>query len=283
MKILTLGAFGAGLLYGAAAVAGSLPAPINDGDFHQFPAELIELGRDLFFDPILSGNKNIACATCHHSSLGTSGAMSQLVGEGGVRLGVSRRVDMGNAPKARIPRNAPALFNMGAKEYTMMFHDGRTVKDRTLERPVVSALAAQNILPILSPDEMSGHAGENDVADAVSEERIMGEGGAWDILAKRVDSIAEYRKRFEALDTSDIHITHIGTARSAFIGSEFRATDSLFDRYLRGEDAMPEVELAGMDLFYGKARCSTCDAGAFQTVHSFHAIGLPQIGPGKDD
>ena len=283
MKILTLGAFGAGLLYGAAAVAGSLPAPINDDDFHQFPAELIELGRDLFFDPILSGNKNIACATCHHSSLGTSGAMSQLVGEGGVRLGVSRRVDMGNAPKARIPRNAPALFNMGAKEYTMMFHDGRTVKDRTLERPVVSALAAQNILPILSPDEMSGHAGENDVADAVSEERIMGEGGAWDILAKRVDSIAEYRKRFEALDTSDIHITHIGTARSAFIGSEFRATDSLFDRYLRGEDAMPEVELAGMDLFYGKARCSTCDAGAFQTVHSFHAIGLPQIGPGKDD
>ncbi len=283
MKILTLGAFGAGLLYGAAAVAGSLPAPINDDDFHQFPAELIELGRDLFFDPILSGNKNIACATCHHSSLGTSGAMSQLVGEGGVRLGVSRRVDMGNAPKARIPRNAPALFNMGAKEYTMMFHDGRTVKDRTLERPVVSALAAQNILPILSPDEMSGHAGENDVADAVSEERIMGEGGAWDILAKRVDSIAEYRKRFEALDTSDIHITHIGTARSAFIGSEFRATDSPFDRYLRGEDAMSEVELAGMDLFYGKARCSTCDAGAFQTVHSFHAIGLPQIGPGKDD
>ena len=65
MKVLTLGAFGAGLLYGAAAVAGSLPAPINDGDFHQFPAELIELGRDLFFDPILSGNKNIACATYH--------------------------------------------------------------------------------------------------------------------------------------------------------------------------------------------------------------------------
>ncbi len=115
MKVLTLGAFGAGLLYGAAAVAGSLPAPINDGDFHQFPAELIELGRDLFFDPILSGNKNIACATCHHSSLGTSGAMSLSVGEGGVGLGVSRRVDMGNAPKARIPRNAPALFNKGAR------------------------------------------------------------------------------------------------------------------------------------------------------------------------
>ncbi|WP_298863004.1 cytochrome c peroxidase [uncultured Sulfitobacter sp.] len=295
MKSFKLGVFGASLLYSAAAVAGPLPAPIEDADFHQFPPELVELGRDLFFDPILSGNKNIACATCHHPSLGTSDAMSLSVGEGGVGLGESRRVDMGNAPKARIPRNAPALFNLGAKEYTVMFHDGRTAKDRhamfgirmpegrTLERPVVSALAAQNILPILSPDEMSGHPGENDVADAVAAERIMGDGGAWDLLAQRIDSITEYQQRFDALGTSEIHITDIGTALSAFIGSEFRATDSPFDRYLRGEDGMSEEQLAGMDLFYGKARCSTCHSGAFQTDHNFHAIGLPQIGPGKDD
>ena len=254
MKILMLGAFGAGLMYGTTAIAGAIPSAATDGDFHQFPAELVELGRDLFFDPILSGNKNIACATCHHPSLGTSDGMSLSVGEGGVGLGESRRVDMGNAPKARIPRNAPALFNLRAKEYTVMFHDGRTSKDRhamfgirmpegrTLEHPVVSALAAQNILPILSPDEMSGHPGENDVADAVAADRILGDGGAWDILTTRVDSIPEYRQRFDALGTSDIHITDIG-----------------------------------------KARCSTCHSGTFQTDHSFHAIGLPQIRPGKDD
>ena len=46
---------------------------------------------------------------------------------------------------------------------------------------------------------------------------------------------------------------------------------------------MTEEQLAGMDLFYGKARCSTCHSGTFQTDHNFHAIGLPQIGPGKDD
>ena len=296
MKSFKRCVIGAGLLVSTAASAGPLPAPATDDDFHRFPAELIELGRDLFFDPILSGNKNIACATCHHPTLGTSDAMSLSVGEGGVGLGESRRVDMGNAPKARIPRNAPALFNLGAKEFSVMFHDGRTAKDRnamfgirmpegrTLERPVISALAAQNILPILSPDEMAGQTGENEVADAVAAERIMGDGGAWDILSKRVDSIPEYRKRFEALGSTDIHITDIGTALSAFIGSEFRATESPFDRYLRGEDAaMSEVELAGMDLFYGKARCSTCHTGAFQTDHNFHAIGLPQIGPGKDD
>jgi len=41
--------------------------------------------------------------------------------------------------------------------------------------------------------------------------------------------------------------------------------------------------MAGMDLFYGKARCSTCHTGTFQTDHNFHAIGLPQFGPGKMD
>lgn len=46
---------------------------------------------------------------------------------------------------------------------------------------------------------------------------------------------------------------------------------------------MTAEQLAGMDLFYGKACCSTCHSGAFQTDHNFHAIGMPQVGPGKDD
>ncbi len=294
MKKLTLGTLCAGLLSSVAAIAGPLPQPVNDADFHTFPAELVLLGRDLFFDPILSGNKNIACATCHHPTLGTSDAMSLSFGEGGIGLGEDRQVDTKNAPKARIPRNAPALFNLGAREFSVMFHDGRTAKDRhamfgirmpdgrTLERPMPSALAAQNILPILSPDEMAGHPGENPIADAVAEERILGPNGAWDLLAKRVDGISEYRNRFAALGTTKVHITDIGTALSAFIGSEFRATDSPFDRFLNGEQSMSAAQLDGMDIFYGKGRCSTCHTGAFQTDHDFHAIGLPQLGPGKD-
>lgn len=294
-RAVSAGLLSASALCGGAAIAGPLPAPASDSDFHQFPPEMVELGRDLFFDPILSGNQNIACATCHHPSLGTSDAMSLSIGEGGVGLGAERRVDAANLPKDRIPRNAPALFNLGAKEFSVMFHDGRTARDRhamfgirmpegrTLERPMPSALAAQNILPILSPAEMSGHPGENEVADAVADERIMGADGAWAILAGRVDSIPEYRARFAALGAQDIHINDIGTALSAFIGAEFRATDSPFDNYLRGEDAMTDAQLDGMDLFYGKARCSTCHSGTFQTDHNFHAIGMPQLGPGKDD
>ncbi|MEQ6247931.1 cytochrome c peroxidase [Sulfitobacter sp. HNIBRBA3233] len=279
---------------GGSAFAGPMPSVVDDEDFHQFPPALVELGRDLFFDPILSGNKNIACATCHHPTLGTSDGVSLSIGEGGTGLGTARHPEAENAPKARIPRNAPALFNLGAKEFNVLFHDGRVARDRhamfgirmpegrTLERPVVSPLAAQATLPILSPDEMSGHPGENEVADAVAADRIHGPDGAWAILTGRVAGIPEYRTRFADIGMGDLHITDIGTALAAFIGAEFRATDSPFDRYLAGEDSMSDAQLEGMDLFYGKARCATCHSGPFQTGHMFYAIGLPQLGPGKN-
>ena len=38
-----------------------------------------------------------------------------------------------------------------------------------------------------------------------------------------------------------------------------------------------------MDLFYGKAACVSCHSGSFQTDQEFHAVAIPQIGPGKGD
>ena len=36
-----------------------------------------------------------------------------------------------------------------------------------------------------------------------------------------------------------------------------------------------------MDLFYGKANCSTCHSGPLMTDQQFHALGLPPFGPGR--
>ena len=73
----------------------------------------VRLGRDLFYDPILSGNRNISCATCHHPRFGTGDGLSLGLGEGAVGLGPDRHVTETNLPEQRIPRNAPALFNLG--------------------------------------------------------------------------------------------------------------------------------------------------------------------------
>ncbi len=66
----------------------------------------------------------------------------------------------------------------------------------------------------------------------------------------------------------------------------WRADNSPFDRYLRGDSsAMSPAQLRGMRVFYSSRRgnCARCHSGPFQTDHSFRAIGMPQIGPGKGD
>ncbi|MEP0990968.1 MAG: cytochrome c peroxidase, partial [Tateyamaria sp.] len=145
-----------------------------------------------------------------------------------------------------------------------------------------SALSAQSMFPVLSPDEMAGHYAENDVAQAVRQGLLTGEGGAWDILSKRVEVIPEYRTRFDAvIGTETIAFTDISDALAAFLDFEWRGVASPFDLYLRNGTEMEPAAMRGMDLFYGKADCAACHSGRFQTDHDFHAIAMPQIGPGK--
>ena len=276
--------------------AAETPNPVTHSGFPSDPMSTILLGRDLFYDPILSGNRNIACATCHHAILGSGDGVALAVGEGGAGLGPARHGQADYAARAHVPRNAPALFNLGAAEFTILFHDGRVARDpaarmgfampagATLERPLPSTLAAQALMPVTSPEEMAGAPGENDIADLIEQGRIRGQNGAWQHLTERVEAIPSYRRRFDAVIGPDepLHITDIASAIAAFIAHEFRATDSAFDAYLAGRHhALTPPQKRGMELFYGKAQCVTCHSGPFQTDHGFHAIGMPQIGPGK--
>ncbi len=282
--------------------------PVQDSDFlgdAQFRAEQVELGRLLFFDKILSGNRNISCATCHHPAHATSDGLSLPIGEGGVGLGPQRRVpDPAHAVSGRVPRNAQDLFFVGDKTRTSLFHDGRVELDPNQSYPsgfwtpareqlpegLQSALAAQALFPLLSPIEMAGQKGENPVATASALGKLAGPDGAWRLLVQRLRDIPEYVTRFRAAypgvrSAADVDITHVGNAIAAFETVSFRPDGSPFDEYLRTRrrSALPGRAALGMDLFYGKAGCSECHSGKFQTDNHFHAIGMPQLGPGKGD
>ena len=68
----------------SAALAEALPDPVTDADYLPVRIDEARLGRDLFYDPILSGNRNVACATCHHPKFGTSDGVSLSFGDGGI-------------------------------------------------------------------------------------------------------------------------------------------------------------------------------------------------------
>ena len=284
-----------------------LPQPASDVDYYDngLPnAAKVELGKQLFFDKILSGNLNISCATCHHPFAGTGDGLSLSVGEGGRGLGVTRDNGVGaDAVHERVPRNAPALFNVGAREFTHLFHDGRVQPNASMPDGIESPagtelpeglenpLAVQAMFPVTSATEMAGQAGENPIADAAVAGNLAGAGGVWEQLAERLRGIDGYVEQFVAVfedvrAASDIRFTHAANAIAAFEAANWRADNSPFDRYLRGERrAMSESAKAGMRIFYSprKGNCASCHSGKFQTDHSFRAIAVPQVGPGKGD
>ncbi len=275
-----------------------IPQPVRDDDYFPINLDEARLGQLLFWDPVLSGNGNISCASCHHPRFATGDGLALGLGEGGMGLGLERMPDPENLPEQRIPRNSPSLFNLGAREFTTLFHDGRIEVDPSrasgLRTPLDddmlagfnSVLSAQTMFPVLSGDEMAGHYSENDVSQAVRRGIITGPGGAWDIISKRVSDIPDYAQRFRAVYPEiaagrDIAFTDISNAIAAFVEFEWRSDDSPFDQHLRGEATLSDSALGGMELFYGEAGCSACHSGPFQTDHDFHAMGVPQIGPGK--
>ncbi len=284
------------VLLGATAAEAEMRPDL--GPRPQFPAPdmaAVELGQLLFYDPILSGNRNISCATCHHPRLGTGDGLSLGLGEGGIGLGPDRRADPANLPEQRIPRNAPGLWNLGAPEFTVMFHDGRledhpdhpggirTPLGDDMVAGFDDALAAQAMFPVLSADEMAGHYSENEVAEAVRLGQLSTPGGAWDRIAARVEAIPAYRAGFDVVlgEGAPITFADIGNVLADFIRFEWRADMSPFDAYMLGQGDLPAPALRGMELFYNKANCSQCHSGWFQTDHDFHALAVPQIGPGK--
>ena len=274
-----------------------MASPLPEANATYAPVDMaqVHLGQLLFYDPILSGSKTVACATCHHPKHATADGLSLGLGDGAHGLGLERVIDPENLPEQRVPRNAPALFNLGAHEFTTMFHDGRLEADPTrpsgIRTPLgaemvqgfASVLSAQSMFPVLSPDEMAGHYTENDVARAVRQGFLTGENGAWALISARVAAIAEYQSAFEQINGPGhrVTFTDISDVIAEFIAFEWRADNSPFDQYLRNGNTLPKAAHLGMELFYGKAQCSGCHAGQFQTDHNFHAIALPQIGPGK--
>lgn len=288
------------VLAGPLAAGPDLPAPLTDADFPEHPSAEIVLGQLLFWDAELSGNRNITCATCHHPRFGTSDGLSLGLGEGGIGLGPDRKADPTNLPEQRIPRNAPALWNVGATGFSVMFADGRIEKDATrlggfrtpLEDDMVSGfvslLSAQTMFPVLSPDEMAGHYQENEISRLVRQGRLTGPDGAWAAIAARVAAIPDYAQRFrdvypEIAAGRAIGFTDISNAIAAYMTFDFRSDTAPFDAYLRGKALLSPQALAGLDLFYGRAGCSGCHSGNLLTDMAFHAMGDPQLGPGKSE
>lgn len=266
---------------------------ITADDYIPTDPDQARIGQLLFYDKILSGNKNISCGTCHHHDHAGGDGLSLGIGEGGAGVGPERTAGTGpDAIRKRIPRNAPSLWNLGHNSVEMLFHDGRLTRsdlygngfdspaEEWLPQGLDNLVAAQSLFPMTAQFEMMGNLGENNIVGAVHNRIDRG----WPIIAKRVRTIPEYGQMFvQAVDhieePGDITIVDIGNALGAFIISEWQSYDSPYDKWLTGRP-LPAAAERGRELFFNN-RCASCHSGDLFTDQGFHALGLPAFGPGR--
>jgi cytochrome c peroxidase len=217
-----------------------LPTAIND--------ERVQLGRLLFFDPILSGANDISCATCHHPDLGFTDGRALSMGKGGHGVGPER------AGGAVVRRGAPTLWNAAYNH--KQFWDGRA-----------EDLEDQAKGPITSDIEMN----ENP-----------------ETLVKELKDIPEYVQRFDAAfagrDASAVTFDNVQKAVASFERT-LTANNSPFDRFVRGElGALTPEQRRGFNLFRsGRTRCFECHGLPTFANRDFKIIGVPDADPSQPD
>lgn len=222
--------------------------------------ERVALGRLLFWDPVLSGQKDVACATCHHPSFGYSDGLDLAIGANGVGLGSSRAFAPGLLQRP-VKRNSQTVLNVAFNGLTStagaspaaapMFWDLR-----------VESLEAQALEPLKALDEMRG--------DAYAEDRAIPE------VVARLDAIPEYRRLFARAFGGGSPVTgrNLGRALAAFQRS-LVAANAPFDRYMRGETgALGPEQVRGMQRFES-AGCINCHSGPMFSDFAAHVLAVP--------
>ena len=146
-------------------------------------------------------------------------------------------------PGRPLKRHTPTLWNLAWS--SPVFWDGRA---RSLEEQVAG--------PIESPDEMA-----LPMADAVA--RLAADPGM-------VRAFADAFPQAPRVDAANL-ARAIATYERTFVSPQTR-----FDRWIAGDQrALTRNEVAGFELFTGKARCANCHSGFAFTDYAFHDIGLP--------
>src|SRR5262245_29433379 len=210
--------------------------------------EKIELGRLLYFDPVLSGDNEQSCATCHHPDLGFTDGRHTSMGFGGKGVGPDRQGGK------QVLRSAPTIWN--AAFNNKQFWDGRA-----------NDLEEQASFPITSPDEMN-------------QDR--------DKLVKELKAIPEYVRLFDRAFSDDggsaVTFDNVNSAIAAFERTII-SNNSPFDRYAAGDrSALTPEQRRGLTLFRSlKTRCFECHGFPTFANPDFKVIGVPPLAGQPDD
>ncbi len=280
--------------------------------------ELEALGKELFFSKSLSGNFDVACASCHHPLLGGGDGLSLPVGESAYHpdlLGPGRWQDWETSYDAKsdgspnVPRHSPTTFNSALYDRSMFFdgrvfvtdtdvspngsHQTQRTPDSRFSQNDINAgenlLATQARFPVTSKQEMQGFnftsTGSTDEVREALADRIRG-----DTDKLRTNTwLPLFQKAFRSPDAnaeSLITYENIQTALAQYQASQILINNPWYDYVKGNNNALTDSQKRGAMLFFtaaenGGAGCSACHSPPIFSDEKFHNIAMPQFGRGK--
>lgn len=232
---------------------------------------LEELGRLLFWDPVLSGARDVACATCHHPDFAYADGRDLSLGVGAMGLGPTR-VDKSGGRVPVVKRNSQTILNTGfngldGRRRRRGFGDAAARVDPATAPMFwdsrVRSLETQALEPIKALEEMRG--------TSYPEDEAVG------IVVERLRSIPEYVTRFEDAfgPGTSIDAARLGQAIAAFERS-LVAMDSPFDRFRAGDtQALTLQQRRGFETF-DDVGCDRCHRGTVFSDFDLEAEGVAE-------
>jgi cytochrome c peroxidase len=307
----------------AAAASSTSPLtgdPTGNRFIPSIETPLSQLGMKLFFSRSLSGEKDVACASCHHPKLMGGDALSLSIGteaEDINLLGPGRAQSISGTNYdglPTVPRNAPTTFNIAIWD-KFLFLDGRVealfdidgVATGEISTPDSGTgnpdpLVAINTsldavlarFPVTSNEEMRGFSFEAGQSNENVRQhltlRLQGAPGYESELAVN-NWLDEFRSVFnKPTGTAAELITYdnISLAMSSYQRSQWFVSNPWND-FLKGDDtAISDDAKQGALLFLtpienGGAGCSACHSGDRFSNEGFASTAAPQVGRGKGD
>jgi len=260
------------------ATAASLPASQATAASQSFYANTFEkrprfaamtdLGRRLFFDPVLSASGALACSTCHdpgHAMGPPNNLPVQLGGHSGKQAGLRA------VPSLRYTQNVPVFTEHFFEDDGNDSEDQGPAGGRTWDGRAQSA-HDQARLPLFSTLEMAN----TDVASVIARLR-------------KTRYANQFRETYgsHVLDDTGQALRALLMALEVFQQSppEFYPYDSKYDAWLRKQASLSAQEERGLDLFNDprKGNCASCHPsgikdGAFPAFTDFGyiALGVPR-------
>lgn len=246
-------------------------ASIPQDPLNPITAEKVALGQAFFHDNRFALNglsdqsPSWSCSTCHTVANGFKPGIPQGIGEGGQGAGDNRELAFGFDPLAdddapnkpdMQPIAVPTILNVAFQEVVLWNGQLGNATNGLVNSTLPQHINTPSVLPSsVNEHQLAGPESQAIAGQIVHRLRFTED--------SPLQNIPEYQRMWNAAypSGSDNIARDVGKAIAAFERTVF-ANQAPFQRWLRGEDsALNESELAGANLFFGKAGCSDCHRG----------------------